>query len=129
MFVDCDALTTVYVRNEDEKTKLSNSEMTGVGTNVSFIVGSLAETNSLEDLTNDVEVEADEAGMVEVVDDTLETTEDKSSSEVIEETTTENLETDESRTSEQDSTSDEMTKESSIESSNESSEDLNEELN
>ena len=129
MFVDCDALTTVYVRNEDEKTKLSNSEMTGVGTNVSFIVGSPTETNSLEDLTNAVEVEADEAGMVEVVDDTLETTEDKSNSEVIEETTTDKSETDELETSKQDSTTDEITEESSIESSNESSEDLNEELN
>ncbi len=137
-FGNCEALTTVYVRSEDEKTKLSNSQMTGVGSNVSFIVGVPSEATSLIDLEtnpNDVDVEPDDSEVVtdEVVDDASKTTDDESSSDVVEDETTDDtvpsdITTDDS-TDEQDSTSTDTAEESNTENSNESSEDLTEELN
>ena len=137
-FENCEALTTVYVRSEDEKTKLSNSQMTGVGSNVSFIVGTPSEAASLIDLetdANDVDVETDDNEVVidEVVDDVSKTTDDASSSDVVEDETTDDtvpsdITTDDS-TNEQDSTSTDTAEESNTENSNESSEDLTEELN
>ncbi len=140
-FKNCETLTTVYVRSEDEKTKLSNSQMTGVGSNVIFIVGSPTESTSLIDLetdTNDVDDETDSEVVIdEVVDDASKTTEDESSSDVVEETTDESKTEDtipsdittDDPINEQDSTSDETTEDNITENSNESSEDLTEELN